>query len=208
MSSSYDYSTRRGVLPISWDDFHGLCKGLARAAAVFAPEIILAVGRGGFYPGTLIAHLLRVEIYPVRLSRRLQDVVRYEHPHWLVEPPLAVAGKRVLIVDEIVSTGETLLLVSERARQLGATEIRLAVLYAHTWGVEVADFIGLVSDALILNPWDREIFAGGDFHFHPEYAAALAEQGLAADSSLLIPAPEQTLAKSPSANTQSPPGSS
>ncbi|MBX7237178.1 MAG: hypothetical protein K1X65_22535 [Caldilineales bacterium] len=58
MASSYDYSARQGVLPISWEDFHGLCKGLARAVAGCAPEIILAVGRGGFYPGTLIAHLL------------------------------------------------------------------------------------------------------------------------------------------------------
>lgn len=190
MSSSYDYSTRRGVLPVSWEDFHGLCKGLARAVAGYAPEIILAVGRGGLYPGALMAHLLRAEIYPVRLSRRVGDEVPFEHPRWLLEPPALVRDQRILIVDEIASSGETLRVVVERARELGAIDVRTAVLYAHTWGQEAADYIGLISDALILNPWDREIFADGEFRFHPEYVAALAEQGLAADVSLLIPARE------------------
>lgn len=196
----YDYANRRGIQPISWEDFHGLCKALARGAADFQPEFILAVGRGGFYPGTLIAHLLQVEIYPVRLSRRVNDVVTYVTPRWLVEPPPLINGRRVLIVDEISSTGETLALVKARTAELGAAESRCAVLYAHTWGTEVPDYIGLISDELLLNPWDREIWRDGAFHFHPEYVAALAEQGLtnlgsSAEPSLLIPATPFTLAK-------------
>ncbi|MBZ0289696.1 MAG: hypothetical protein K8I30_18885, partial [Anaerolineae bacterium] len=60
----YAYEHRAGIRPISWEDFHGICKGLAMAVEPYHPEIILAVGRGGFYPGTLISHLLRAEIYP------------------------------------------------------------------------------------------------------------------------------------------------
>jgi len=66
----YAYSTRTGVRPISWEDFHGICKALALAVSHFQPEVIVPIGRGGYYPGTLLAHLLRVEIYPVRVSRR------------------------------------------------------------------------------------------------------------------------------------------
>jgi hypoxanthine phosphoribosyltransferase len=193
----YDYSARQGIYPISWNNFHGLCKALAAAVSSFAPEIILAAGRGGYYPGTLIAHLLRTEVYPVRLTRRVNDVVVRERPQWLLEPPPAVSGKRVLIVDEIVSSGETVLMVKEKAEELGAREIRTAVLYAHSWGVGVPEYIGLISDALLLNPWDREIWRDGDFHFHPEYVEALAQQGIEAESSLLIPATTYTLAKAP-----------
>ena len=96
----YDYSHRQGVLPISWEDFHGICKGLALAVSAYQPEIILAVGRGGFYPGTLVAHILQVEIYPVRLTRRLNDVVIRKRPKWLVQPPRAIKGRRVLVVDD------------------------------------------------------------------------------------------------------------
>ena len=54
----YDYTTRQGIHPISWEDFHGICKALAKAVFRFQPEIILAIGRGGYYPGTLLAHRL------------------------------------------------------------------------------------------------------------------------------------------------------
>jgi hypoxanthine phosphoribosyltransferase len=194
-ASSYNYSTRRGLLPISWEDFHGLCKALAAAVETYSPEIILPVGRGGYYPGALLSHLLQVEVYPVRLSRRIHDTVLHETPQWLQEPPALVSGRRVLIVDEISSSGETLRMVSEKAAGLGAAEVRTAVLYAHSWGADEPDYIGLISDTLLLNPWDREILRDGEFQFHPEYVGALAEQGQAPHTSLLIPATPFKVAK-------------
>jgi hypoxanthine phosphoribosyltransferase len=191
----YDYGNRSDVRPVSWPDFHGLCKGLVLAVSAYRPELILPVGRGGYYPGTLIAHLLQAEPYPVRLSRRVNDVVTYQRPRWLVEPPPAVRNRRVLIVDEICSTGETLAMVKDKVEALGARAVKSAVLYAHTKGVPVPDYIGLITDALILNPWDREIFQDGAFQFHPEYAGALAQQGLEGDRSLLIDAPAIKAAK-------------
>ena len=192
----YDYSARKGIHPISWEDFHGLCKALAVAVAGFQPEIILPIGRGGYYPGTLLAHLLQAEIYPTRLSRRVNDAVKYESPKWIIEPPAVVAGHKVLIVDEICSSGETISMVKDKVAELGASAIRSAVLYAHTWGTDVPDYIGLITDALVLNPWDREILRDGVFHFHPEYTDALAHQGLKPEPQMLIPATEVRLAKS------------
>jgi hypoxanthine phosphoribosyltransferase len=191
----YDYSTREGILPISWEDFHGICKALALAVSQFQPEIILPVGRAGYYPGTLLAHMLQVEVYPVRLSRRVNDIVKYDSPQWLLEPPAAVATRRVLVVDEISSTGETIRMVRDKAVAMGASSVRSAVLYAHTRGAGVPDYIGLISDALLLNPWDREIVRDGQFIFHPEYGEALARQGLQATSDLLIPSSQIKLAK-------------
>ena len=78
--SPYDYTARQGIRPISWEDFHGICKALALAAAGFQPQIILPAGRGGYYGGTLLAHMLQAEIYPVRLSRRVNDVVKVSQP--------------------------------------------------------------------------------------------------------------------------------
>jgi hypothetical protein len=101
----------------------------------------------------------------------------------------------VLVVDEICSSGETITMVKERAEALGAKEIRSAVVYAHTWGVSTPDYIGLVTDALLLNPWDREVLNEGEFRFHPEYVEALAHQGVEPEPSLLIQATPMELAK-------------
>ncbi len=191
----YDYENRVGIRPISWEDFHGLCKGLALAVVPFEPEIILPVGRAGYYPGTLLAHMLQVELYPVRLSRRVRDVVTFQSPQWLVEPPPVVKARRVLVVDEICASGETITMVKQKVEALGARAVKSAVLYAHSWGTSVPDYIGLISDALLINPWDREILRDGAFQFNPEYVEALAQQGLAADASLLIDAPVVRSAK-------------
>ena len=82
-----------------------------------------------------------------------------------------------------------------QALALGAAEVRTATLYAHTWGADAVDYTGLITDELVMNPWDREVYRDGAFIFHPEYAAALAQQGVAADTSLLIPAPRLLAAK-------------
>ena len=192
---SYSYEKRGGLLPISWEDFHGLCKTLALGVSSYRPEIILPIGRGGYYPGTLLAHILQIEIYPLRISRRVKDQVVYETPHWILPPPPEINGQRVLVVDEICDSGETLELSKEKCLAEGAAQVRTAVLYAHKRSAHLPDYIGIITDELLLNPWDREILQDGSFVFHPEYEEALRLQGLEKHKDLLIPAREIKLAK-------------
>ena len=101
----------------------------------------------------------------------------------------------MLVVDEICDSGETLLMVKEKCTELGASAVKCAVLYAHTKAVHVPDYIGIITDELLLNPWDREILRDGGFEFNPEYIEALREQGINAQTELLIPARVIQLAK-------------
>ena len=181
----YSYEKRRGILPISWEDYFGLCKGLALAISAYDPEIILGVARGGLYAATLLSHILQAELYTIRITRRFKDQVVYDNPVWIVKPPSIVKDQRVLIVDEICGAGRTLTMIKEEVGRLGASEMRSAVLYAHEQGKDIPDYIGIISDALILNPWDREIIREGQFVLHPEYVHALAQQGIEPDTSLL-----------------------
>jgi hypoxanthine phosphoribosyltransferase len=173
-----NYETRRGVQPISWENFHAICRGLALAAAQFDPQVILGIARGGLYAGTLISHLLRKDFYAIYLTRRHLDQKVSDQPQWLVRPPELVRGQRVLVVDEISSSGDTLRLVKEELVGMGVSEAHCAVMYAHSWGAAVPDYIGLVSDALLINPWDREIVEEGRIVFHPEYTHALELQNI------------------------------
>ena len=155
----------------------------------------MPIGRGGYYPGTLLAHLLQVEIYPVRVSRRINDIVKFIEPQWFVTPPAEIAHRRVVVVDEICDSGETIVMVKDKCIELGASMVKSAVLYAHTKAVHVPDYIGIITDELLLNPWDREVFRNGNFHFNPEYVEALVHQGVEAKAELLIPAKAFQLAK-------------
>jgi len=180
------YQQRKGIMPISWETVYALCKGLGLAVAPFDPDIILGVARGGLYPATLLSNLMGKEFYPIRITRRLNDVPHFDKPVWRTRPPDAVSGMRVLVVDEICGSGRTLQMTQSEALRLGAREVRCASLFAHESGRDVPDYIGLITDELILNPWDRELLVNGQYVFHPEYVHALQLQGIAPDPSLLL----------------------
>jgi hypothetical protein len=180
------YQERKGIQLISWETFYGLCKGLGLAVAPFDPDIILGVARGGLYPATLLSNLMGKEFYPIRITRRLKDVPHYDTPIWRTRPPEAVNRMKVLIVDEICGSGRTLRMAQAETVRLGAREVRCASLFAHESGKDLPDYIGLITDELILNPWDRELLVNGQYVFHPEYVHALQLQGIAPDPSLLL----------------------
>lgn len=174
--SAYDYRERRGVEPISWERFEELTRTLALQILPWAPELILGIARGGLFPATLLSYALRRELYPIRLTRRFEDQVVRRRPTWLVRPPGKVSQRRVLIVDEMADSGQTLLAAAEVVSEMGAADVRTAALYAHSWANPRPDYVGLLSDALLVNPWDREILQDGAFITHPEYQAAIAAQ--------------------------------
>ncbi len=178
--SSYEYRQRRGVEPISWERFEELSRELALLIAPWGPEIILGIARGGLFPATLLSYMLRRELYPIRLSRRFEDQVVRPTPNWLVRPPTKVRGRRVLLVDEIADSGVTLALAAQVVRDMGAADVRTVALYAHSWADPRPDYVGLLSDALLMNPWDREIIQDGTFITHPEYHAAIEAQAASA----------------------------
>lgn len=172
----YDYSRRAGVEPISWERFEELVRLLAEQVEAFEPQIILGIARGGLFPATMLSFILRREFYPIRLTRRYDDTVVHDKPTWLVRPPDKVQGRRVLVVDEIVDSGSTIMLAADETRALGAAEVHTAALFAHTWADPRPDYVSRTTDALILNPWDREVLLNGQWTTHPELAAALKGQ--------------------------------
>lgn len=175
---SYDYAQRKGILELSWDDFAALSHQLAEKLAVYQPQAIVGLARAGLFPATLTACALRIELYPARLTRRLNDQVICETPTWLIPVSPLVAGKRVAVVDEIADSGQTLRMAVEAVVELGATHVIPASLIAHSWADPMPQVCGLLSDALVIFPWDRQVLLDGKWQPHPEVQAALELQGL------------------------------
>ena len=173
---SYDYATRKGVRPLSWEDFAELAAQLAEGLGLLGVEIIVGIARAGLFPATAVACSLRRELYPVRLTRRLNDEVRYETPVWRVPLSPEVRGKVVAVIDEMADTGETLALVAEAARQQGASRVITASLVSHTWADPAPEISALVTDELVIFPWDRRVLQNGRWEPHLEIEAALKLQ--------------------------------
>lgn len=174
---SYDYATRKGVRELSWEDFAELSRQLAETLAARKVDTIVGIARGGLFPATAVACALRSELYPVRVTRRLHDEVVYDSPVWQVPVTNLVEGKAVAVIDEIVDSGETLVLVAAQVRKLAAERVVTAALISHSWASPPPDVCALTSDELIIFPWDKQVFVDGEWQQHPEIGKALAMQG-------------------------------
>jgi uncharacterized protein len=119
---------------------------------------------------------LRRELVPVRVTRRVNDVVQYKSPIWRVDVPATVAGQRVAVIDEIADTGETLAIVAARAQERGARQVWTMSLVAHSWADPKPDFTALSSDALVIFPWDKQVLTDKGWQLHPELEPALRSQ--------------------------------
>ena len=87
-----------------------------------------------------------------------------------------VSGKVVAVVDEIADTGQTLEIVTAQVRMRGAKRVITTSLIAHTWANPAPDVVALVTDALVVFPWDRMVVIEGKWQPHPEIIAALEAQ--------------------------------
>lgn len=175
---SYDYARREGVHSLSWTDFADLSARLAEALEPFGIDVVIGVARAGLFPATAVALNLRRELFPVRVSRRVNDEVIFKSPVWRVPVPPDVAGKCVAVVDEIADTGETLAMVAREVRDRGATRVVTGCLISHSWANPAPDLAVLVTDELVIFPWDRRVLVAGRWEPHPEIVAALKAQGV------------------------------
>jgi uncharacterized protein len=173
---SYDYARRTGVETITWDRLAELIRTLVENLAPFNIDAVVGTARAGLFPATAVSLMLRRELYPARVSRRVNDEVKFRHPQWIVDVAAGVKGQIVAVVDEIADTGETLALVAERVKQRGARQVITASLVAHTWADPAPDVAALISDALVIFPWDEQVYSDGQWRPHPELAEALKHQ--------------------------------
>jgi len=173
---SYDYAQRKGVKELSWGDFESLAAQLAEKLSHFKPQVIVGIARAGLIPAASMACYLRLEMFPVRITRRINDRVVYKKPVWKVPVSGEVSGKVVAVVDEIADTGQTLEIVTAQVRMRGAKRVITTSLVAHTWANPAPDVVALVTDALVVFPWDRMVVIEGKWQPHPEIIAALEAQ--------------------------------
>ncbi len=142
---------------LQWTDFADASRQLATTvrASGYDPDVVIAIARGGLLLAGAISYALgtkncgsiNVEFY-TGVNERL--------PVPVLSPPMldapALAGKRVLVVDDVSDSGHTLALV---LKILGETalEVRSATLYTKPRTVLVPDYTWRETDGWIIFPW-------------------------------------------------------
>ena len=163
------------TLDLSWEMFGELCRALAfRIHREYDPEIVLGIARAGVIPGAVVASILGVDFYSMTISRREGGERVRDRPAVLSAAPRRATDKRVLIVDEITSSGETLRLALAAARDVHSSEVRTATSFVRPSGYK-PDYFALETGAEIIFPWDRKIVVGDELVVNPRYRGILDE---------------------------------
>jgi hypoxanthine phosphoribosyltransferase len=143
---------------VTWEDQERLARVLAKKvrASGYRPDLVIAIGRGGYIPARILCDLLlislltsvKVEHWGMAAEKKEEVVIRF---------PLSadIRGKRVLIVDDVTDTGDTIQAVVDYVRGLGPSEVRTAVLQHKEVSRFVPDYYAEVCPVWrwIVYPW-------------------------------------------------------
>jgi hypoxanthine phosphoribosyltransferase len=166
-------SQEEGVLELSWELFGELCRALAvRVARDYDPDVVVGIAAAGVIPGAVIAAMLQREFHAIKITRREDDDGVRERPEILSAAPPQVAERRVLLVDEICDSGDTIRLALAAVRDVQPSEVRTATSLVREGGYE-PDYYALSTDATVIFPWDREVWEDDRLVVNPEYKGLL-----------------------------------
>lgn len=168
-------------LELDWELFGELCRALAmRVAREYRPEVVVGVARAGVIPAAIIASLLRIDFHAISISRRMglhgsDDAAEIsERPQVFSQVPRHIEGKRVLLADEITTSGDTLRLGIATLRGAQPAQIRTATTFVRPRGYR-PDYHALETDATVIFPWDVKVFDGESWVINPRYRELLEE---------------------------------
>ncbi len=143
---------------ISWSEIQRLClrlAGLIRESG-YRPDLIVAIGRGGYVPARLLCDYLdimgltsiKIEHYLSGAKQQEETIIRY---------PLKadITGLRVLLVDDVNDTGDTLVAATEHLQAFQPAEVRTAVMHEKTVSRIGADYFAMriVRWRWLIYPW-------------------------------------------------------
>jgi len=143
----------------SWNNIHKLSRKVADKIkeSDWRPDLIIGLARGGWVPSRSLCDFLAVK-----------DLISLKVEHWgvtatpdgkaVLKYPFEfdLKGKKVLIVDDITDTGESMVMAKKYIEDLGPSEVKTATLMHITCSKFKADYVAEIFDHV--NNWTWVVF--------------------------------------------------
>ncbi|QGA53562.1 phosphoribosyltransferase [Sulfolobus sp. E5-1-F] len=142
----------------SWDEIEDAVFSIGEALVKsnYIPDVLVAVLTGGIVPAKLLSDLLDLKVI------RYIDIKFYRSVGKTESKPVirsvytdSLEGKKVLVVDDVADTGETLEAVSNVITMFNPAKVMTATLYLKPWSKRFPDFYYKQIDKWIIFPWDK-----------------------------------------------------
>ncbi len=142
---------------VSWETVYHLSRALSKKIleSGYKPDLVIGLARGGWVPARNLCDFMGIK-----------DLVSLKTEHWgitaspdgkaILKFPLNVdiTGKKVLVVDDITDTGESMILGAKHIKSLGPAEIKTATLHHVEGSKFLPDYVAQeISWKWMLYPW-------------------------------------------------------
>ncbi len=145
------------ILAVSWNDVQSHLLELSGKIERdgYVPDMIVGVARGGLVVARLLSDLLSVsDLASVKIS--FYKGIDETNKTPIITQPVSESprGKKILIVDDVADSGESLLLAKRHITENGAHSIKTATIHLKPWSKTIPDFYISRTDSWILYPWE------------------------------------------------------
>lgn len=160
MAYHADATDLEGKEILTWEGFGKAQAELAQTIVNddFTPDVIIAIARGGLLPAGALSYSMGVKLSDAINVEFYTDVHETLPDPVLLAPMLdtnEIAGKKLLVVDDVADSGRTLELVIKLLESHGA-EVRSAVIYEKSRSIVKPDYTWKHTDEWIVFPWSAE----------------------------------------------------
>jgi len=120
----------------------------------FKPNTIVAILRGGVVVARLLSDFLDVrDIRSIRVVH--YDALEIKEGAEVIEPlPTRLDGRKVLLVDDVADTGESLIVARKHIMDRGAAEVRIATMHYKPWSKLRPDYYSEETEAWVVYFWE------------------------------------------------------
>ncbi|HEC96056.1 MAG TPA: phosphoribosyltransferase [Euryarchaeota archaeon] len=143
---------------VTWEDIVRWVKDVAEKIrnSGYKPDVIVALARGGWIPGRLLCdHLLVKDLYSLKTEHWGITATRDGKAKVVHDVPVSLKDKRVLIMDDITDTGQSLSLALEHVKKHNPAEVKTAAMLHITHSKFVPDYF---SEEVPAEDWTWFIF--------------------------------------------------
>ena len=138
---------------LTWNQTYDALLSLANKIekSEFVPDVIVGVSSGGLIPARVLFDLLNVPV----LACADVDLDKRNGRARLTKPvSVAVSDRKLLVVDEVADTGNSLKSVKAYLTKEGAREVKTAAIYTKRWSVFEPDYFEKRTSRQIVFPWE------------------------------------------------------
>ncbi len=145
---------------IYWEEINKLMKKLAEKIekSGYKPDVIVAVARGGYVPARILCDMLNVPDLVSIQVKKWKTISKLKEARVKYSFKAEVEGKKVLLVDDVADTGESLIAARDHILKMGNVhDLRTAVIHYKSrtskivpdyYAEEIKEWIWLIY------PWD------------------------------------------------------